>query len=82
MAEKNKTESATASNTERVKIKIPLTKSEREDVTVYLNGKKFVIKRGYEVDVPIGVAEVIRNKEKMLAESFDYEANASKNFDE
>lgn len=82
MATKTKTESATISNMERIKVKIPLTKSEREDVTVYLNGKKYLIKRGHEVAIPIGVAEIIHNKEKMLAEAFDYEANATKNFDE
>lgn len=60
-----------------VKIKLPLTRSEKEDVFVGLNGKRYLIKRGVEVTVPEGVAKIIARKEKMLSVAMDYEAQAS-----
>lgn len=62
-----------------VKIKIPLTKTEKEDVYVAVNGKSYLIKRGKTVEVPASVAEVLQNREDMLAESMDFEAQASAN---
>lgn len=64
---------------ETVKIKLPLTREERDDVYVAVNGESFLIKRGEYVEVPKYVAEVLDNREKMLAEAFAYEeASASK----
>lgn len=60
-----------------VKIKLPLTRSESEDVYVCLNGKSYLIKRGVEVEVPEGVAEILQHKEDQLAESLEYEAQAA-----
>lgn len=60
-----------------VTINIPLTRVEKEDVYVCVNGKSYLIKRGVNVEVPASVAEVLRNKEKMLAESIEFEAQAS-----
>lgn len=69
---------ATTTNTpKKVKIILPLTRAEKDDVYVCVNGKSYLIKRGEEVEVPASVAEVIRNKEKMLAESMAFEAQAS-----
>lgn len=58
---------------ETVKIKLPLTREERDDVYVAVNGETFLIKRGEYVDVPKYVAEVLDNKEKMQSEAFAYE---------
>ena len=50
----------------KVKIKLPLTRTDRDDVYVGLNGKTYLIKRGVEVEVPDYVAEVLQHKEEML----------------
>ena len=61
-----------------VRIKLPLTKSERDDVFVGLNGRTFLIKRGVEVDVPEGVAEILRNREEVLAQIIEFEDSANR----
>lgn len=63
----------------KVKIKIPLSRTEKDDVYVGVNGKTYLIKRGEEVEVPENVAKVISRKEKMLEIAMAYE-EASKNF--
>lgn len=56
---------ATTEKTEKmVKIKLPLTRTERDDVFVGFNGRTFLIKRGVEVEVPEGVAWVLAESEK------------------
>jgi hypothetical protein len=66
-----------------VKIKLPLTKTERDNVLVGLNGTTYLIKRGVEVEVPRDVAKILENSERMLATSMEFEAelaaNANKN---
>ena len=61
------------------KIKLPLTRTEKEDVYVCVNGESFLIKRGETVEVPDYVAEVLQHKEEMLAEAMEFEAQASAN---
>ena len=63
--------------TKKVKIKLPLTRTEKDDVYVAVNGKSYLIKRGETVEVPASVAEVLQHKEEMLAESMEFEAQAS-----
>jgi len=67
----------TEKKTKMVKIKIPLTKTEKEDVYVAVNGKSYLIKRGECVEVPASVAEVLENQEKMLSEAIAFEAEAA-----
>ena len=62
-----------------VKIKLPLSRSEKEDVFVAVNGKTYLIKRGVEVSVPESVAEVLRHKEEMLEQAMEFEAQAAAN---
>lgn len=64
-----------------VKIKLPLTRSEKEAKWCAVNGKPYYIKRGCEVEVPDFVAEVLANEEEMLAIGMEYEASVSKNVD-
>ena len=66
----------------KVKIKLPLTRTEKDDVLVGLNGKTYLIKRGVEVEVPVGVAKILQRKEKMLAIAMEFEAQASAPLDE
>ena len=61
----------------KVKIKLPLTRTEKDDVYVCVNGKSFQIKRGETVEVPDFVAEVLQHREEMLAEAMEFEAQAS-----
>lgn len=62
-----------------VKIKIDLTRTEKDDVYVALNGKSYLIKRGVEVEVPVGVAEILQHKEDMLAIAMEFEEQAAAN---
>ena len=70
MAENKKTE---ALQEKMVKIRIPRTKKEEEDVFVSLNMRTWLIKRGVEVEVPECVAEVLRHQEEMLEEIMMFE---------
>lgn len=66
----------------KVKIKLPLTRTEKDDVFVGLNGKTYLIKRGVDVEVPEGVAEILARKETMLALAMEYEAQAAAPLDD
>ena len=50
----------------KVKVKIPRTRKDQEDVLVYVNMNPYTIKRGVEVEVPECVAEVLQHQEEML----------------
>lgn len=66
-----------ATNKDTVKIKLPLTKNEKDDVFVGLNGNTYLIKRGVEVEVPRGVAKILENRERMLAKAIEFDAEAA-----
>lgn len=69
---------AAAAKAGTVRIKIPIEKNgPKEDQQVFINGRQYIIKRGVEVDVPRGVAEILANRERMMevATAFD-DANA------
>ena len=70
---------ANETKTKMVKIKLPLTRTEKDDKWCAVNGKTFLIKRGVEVEVPYYVAEVLRHEEEMLSVGMIYEEEASKN---
>lgn len=65
MAETKKTET-TKAKPKMVKIRIPRTKKDQEDVFVSVNNYTCLIKRGVEVEVPYFVAEVLKHQEEML----------------
>ena len=65
MAEAKKTE---APKEKMVKIRIPRTKADQEDVFVSVNLRTWIVKRGVEVEVPECVAEVLRHQEEALEE--------------
>ena len=66
---------ATAANAEKkVKIKLPLSRTEKDDVPVAVNDRTWLIKRGVEVEVPECVAEVLKHQEEMLSQSMEFEA--------
>jgi hypothetical protein len=67
---------ANTNATKKVKVKLPLTRNEKDDVWVGLNGKSYLIKRGEEVEVPYGVAKILERREKALIVAMEYEAQA------
>jgi hypothetical protein len=69
----------TEAKTKMVKIKLPLTRSEKDAEYVAVNGKSYLIKRGVTVEVPDFVAEVLQHKEEMLAQAMEFEAQAAAN---
>lgn len=62
-----------------VKIKLEKTRKEQADVYVAVNGKSWLIKRGEYVEVPASVAEVLENRERMLNEALEFEAQVANN---
>ena len=58
----------------KVKVKIPRTRKDQEDVLVYVNMNPYTIKRGVEVEVPECVAEVLQHQEEMLEKIMEFEA--------
>lgn len=65
----------------KVKIILPLTRGEKEDVYAAVNGKPILIKRGEEVEIKPCYVEVLRNKEIQLAKSMAFEDQAKTNAD-
>lgn len=61
-----------------VKVRIPRTKKDQEDVFVSVNLNTYIIKRGVEVEVPDFVAEVLRHQEEMLEQIMEFESDHAK----
>ena len=59
-----------------ITINIPITRSEKEDVWVAVNGKSIQIKRGVDVEVPLCIAKALEHSQNMLVEAMEYEATA------
>lgn len=62
-----------------VKIRIPRTRTETEDVFVSVNMRNFLIKRGVEVEVPESVAEVLSHQEEALDEAYEFSESVQSN---
>lgn len=61
-----------------VKVRIPKTKENQDDVYVSVNDRNWQIKRGIEVEVPECVAEVLLHQQEMEEIALEYEEAASK----
>ena len=61
----------------KIKIKLPLTRSEKDDVFVGINGHTWQIARGVEVELPWNVVKVLERQEKMLAQALEFENQAA-----
>ena len=59
-----------------VTINIPITRSEKDDVWVAVNGKSMQIKRAVDVEVPLCIAKALEHSQNMLIEALEYEASA------
>ena len=60
------TTTTTEKATKMVKIKIPRTRKDQEDVFVSVNQYTCLVKRGVDVEVPDFVAEVLQHQEQMM----------------
>lgn len=56
-----------------VTIRIPRDRDDKEDKVVWVNERRFIIKRGVPVDVPESVALILEQEEKMLEYIYEYE---------
>lgn len=77
MAEIKKVKEAKPSE-EMVTIKLPRLGKNDADVFVSVNERTFLIKRGQTVEVPACVAEVLRHKEEMEEEAYEFEASVQR----
>jgi len=57
-----------------VTIRLPRERDNAEDVVVWVNDRRFLIKRGVSVDVPKCVAEVLQHQEEMLEQRYEFES--------
>ena len=57
-----------------VTIRLPRERDNVEDVVVWVNDRRFLIKRGVSVDVPKCVAEVLQHQEEMMEQRYEYES--------
>ena len=48
-----------------VRVRLPKENPKQEDAVVWINERRFIIKRGVYVDVPLSVYEVLEHAEKM-----------------
>jgi hypothetical protein len=62
---------------EMITIRLPRQSKDEEDVSVWVNERRFLIKRGVSVDVPVEVWKILQQSEKMQEVIYEYEnANA------
>lgn len=61
-----------------VTIRIPIERDNKEDKVVWVNDRRFLIKRGVYVDVPAAVAEILDHEEEMLQQRYEYESMMQK----
>ena len=64
-----------ANNKEKtVRIRLPIERDNKEDKVVWVNDRRFLIRRGVPVDVHESVAEILENEERMLSVRYEYES--------
>lgn len=64
-----------------VKIKLPKSKEQKEDVFVSVNFRTYQIQRGVEVEVPDFVYEVLQHQEEMLEQIMLFEEKVQRGTD-
>lgn len=63
---------------EYVTIRVPRERDDAEDKVVWVNDRRFLIKRGVPVSVPESVAEILRQEEEMLDYIYEYESRVQR----
>ena len=56
-----------------VLIRLPRERRDQDDKIVWVNARRFLIKRGVEVEAPKCVAAVLAHEEAMLQKAYEYE---------
>lgn len=62
---------AAAEQPKKVKIYIPKVRPDEEDEFVCVNDRKWIVKKGVEVEVPPEVAEAIRNRDLIRQQAYE-----------
>lgn len=57
-----------------VRIRLPKENPKQEDAVVWVNERRYIIKRGVYVDVPLSVYEVLEHAEKMEEKAVEFAA--------
>ena len=58
----------------KVKIRLPVTRDQNDDVFVSVNERTWLIKRGVEVEVPECVVEVLNRSEAKRMQAYERQA--------
>jgi len=61
-----------------ISIRIPRERADQEDKVVWVNERRFLIKRGVPVNVPRSVADILAKEESMLQYIFDFESRVQR----
>lgn len=61
-----------------VTIRIPRDRDDPEDKVVWVNERRFLIKKGVPVEVPEEVADILKHEEEALQYIYDYEERMQK----
>ena len=64
-------------HTDKVKLRLPVSREHSEDVFVGINGHTWQIRRGVTVEVPQCVANVLERSERMQQAAMEFEAKAA-----
>lgn len=68
----------TTEKEKKVRIRLPKTRENQDDVFVSVNNDTWLIQRGVEVEVPPYVAEVLAQQQEMLEAAMAFAESASK----
>jgi len=58
---------------ETVTVMLPVDRETQEDKVVWINSKRYIIKRGEPVAVPKDVAEVLAHEDRMIMMQYEYD---------
>lgn len=61
-----------------ISIRIPRERADQEDKVVWVNERRFLIKRGVPVNVPRCVADILAKEESMMQYIFDFESRVQR----
>lgn len=79
MAETEKKETVKETKEKMIKIRLPRTRENADDVFISVNNRTWLIQRGVEVELPECAVEVLHHQEEMIENIVLFEnANQSK----
>ena len=78
MAETKAANKAKNDHPKTLNVLIPRERKNQEDLVVWVNDKRYVIKRGVSVEVPYAVAKIIQNAERLREKAYEYDETHSR----